>query len=119
MSNAADLRGEVTWKEPQLGTGHEKVARVHQIFGAFYGAMALLFLGVFLVSDSRDDGRMAVLIFVIPALVHGLLAFGAIRRHGWSRVASLIMGVLMLPGIPIGTIAGIYLIRHAKSSWSR
>lgn len=119
MSNTTDLRGDVAWKEAPLDNANEKVARVHQILGGLYGVMAVVFLGAYLMSGPRGVEWVAALVIAVPALVHGLLALGALKRNGGSRVASLIVGVLMLPGFPIGTAVGVYLIRHSSASWSR
>jgi hypothetical protein len=52
---------------------------------------------------------IAVLIAVatVPSFLAG---YGLLRRRSWAKSASLVAGVLNLPGLPVGTAVGIYAI---------
>lgn len=43
----------------------------------------------------------------IPGIIGGI---GLLKRKYWSKILILILGILNLPGIPIGTALGIYTI---------
>jgi hypothetical protein len=115
MSDALDMRG-VQWTGPRDNGYGDKVARVHRALAVLY---ALLALGIFAAmwSDATAGAPWLALIIGLPAILHGAIAVGAFKRQGWSRVASILVGVLMLAGFPIGTILGIYLIRYASPGW--
>ena len=42
---------------------------------------------------------------------------GARRRRQWARRASIVMCILMLPGVPIGTVIGVYLLFYLWDGW--
>ena len=56
-------------------------------------------------------------IVVASVAFHLAIWWGAKQRKGWARVLSLISGILSLPGFPVGTIVGVYLIYLAWSKW--
>ena len=50
-------------------------------------------------------------ILLVSLSVPGIIAgFGLLRYQGWARILALVLGVLNLPGFPVGTILGIYTI---------
>ena len=51
------------------------------------------------------------------AVLHAVLARASRLRQPWARVASLVMGCLLLVAFPIGTLAGIFLIFACASPW--
>jgi hypothetical protein len=81
-------------------------------------------LGLFLLLAgtgiiSQDETALTVLMLV-AIFVAGLLAllslpellagYGLLRMKNWGRILALILGVLNLPGFPIGTLLGIYTL---------
>jgi len=46
-------------------------------------------------------------LFSIPEIIAGI---GLLKRRPWSRILTLILGVLSLLEIPIGTAVGIYTL---------
>lgn len=83
-------------------------------------AAGLLFLIVFgsgLISGDRTAigvtfivaATIAVLLLVlsVPGIIAG---FGLLKYKPWARILALILGVLNLPGFPLGTLLGIYTL---------
>jgi hypothetical protein len=95
---------------------HQKAMGAHRMLGIFYGGLALLVLGIAVFSGDAAWGP-AMLALFIPAAFHGVIALGAARANPVAQVFSVLTGVLMLLGFPIGTVIGIYLLRNA--SWDR
>ena len=48
-----------------------------------------------------------LIILAIPNILGGI---GLLKRKKWARILVLILGCLNLPGIPFGTILGVYTI---------
>lgn len=48
-----------------------------------------------------------IVVFSVPGIIAG---FGLLRYQAWARILALVLGVLNLPGFPIGTILGIYTL---------
>ena len=79
-------------------------------------------------SDSMAGGlafglSFGVLGFISLAVsVFGLLVARGIKaKAGWAKIAGIILGILNLPGFPLGTILGVLvlvgLINDDASSW--
>lgn len=49
----------------------------------------------------------AILLVSAPGVVAGV---GLINYQPWARILALVLGILNLPGFPIGTLLGIYTI---------
>ncbi len=87
--------------------------------------VVIVLLGVvylFVGNVGNGDALIAAMIysFVFLGIVfaaHHSIARGARERKPWARVASIIVACLMLPGFPIGTIIGIYLLVNGIPSW--
>jgi len=47
------------------------------------------------------------LILCLPSILAG---WGLLKRKPWARIVAIILGVLSLPGIPLGTAIGIYTL---------
>ena len=58
-------------------------------------------------------GVVSLLIFLI-GVVYGLPNFvagwGLLKRKSWSRILTIILGILNLVGFPLGTALGIYTL---------
>lgn len=86
----------------------------HRGLCVFYGLLGLLFIVLF---GSESEGMSIVgpaLLLLAIGLIHGAIAFGAARSAPWARVASMVVGCLMLFGFPIGTLIGAYLLTNLK-----
>ena len=94
---------------------------IHRAIAWIYGVIGVLVMLVF-ASAARlnsDWGATAVVAAIFCAVVglHVALAAGARRRSGLAKAGSIVIGVLMLAGFPIGTIVGGYLIYNAAQNW--
>lgn len=50
------------------------------------------------------------------AILHRFISKGARQRAPWARVSSNVIAVLLLPGFPLGTTIGVYLLLN--KDWS-
>ncbi len=68
-----------------------------------------------------SDDRTAITVTgIVAAVVGGILIItsvpgiiagaGLINLKPWSRIMTLVLGILNLPGFPIGTVLGIYTL---------
>ncbi|HEX7974045.1 MAG TPA: hypothetical protein VF498_06530 [Anaerolineales bacterium] len=83
-------------------------------------AAALVFLIVFgsgLISGDRTAIGVtfivaaAVAVMLLVLSVPGVIAgFGLLSFKPWARILALILGILNLPGFPLGTLLGIYTL---------
>jgi len=97
---------------------HLKAMGVHRALAILYGVIALFVFAIFAFREPRGAANFEVpLIFALPAAIHGLIAFGAARANPLAQGLSVLAALLMLLGIPIGTVIGIYLLRNAN--WQR
>ncbi|MEO8160461.1 MAG: hypothetical protein ABI588_03505 [Arenimonas sp.] len=100
--------------------GSIKAWRTHRALSWLYGFVLLAIVG-FVVSRPVTP-PMGVL-FAPMAIVLLMFAFhlvatrGARLRRPWARLASLVIGFILLIGFPVGTIIGLYLISASWSPW--
>jgi len=79
-------------------------------------------IGSVIIGTSGGEGALAGsaimggvgLIIAIISTVFGVLylltAKGITNKKNWAKVVGIILGILSLPGIPIGTILGIFIL---------
>jgi hypothetical protein len=48
-----------------------------------------------------------VFLFMLPGIIAGV---GLLKYKAWARILAIILGLLNLPGFPIGTLVGVYTI---------
>lgn len=105
----------------KMETHVKVVAWLYIILGALtLFIAALIFLVVFgsgLISGDRT--AMSVTFFVstlvglillilgLPGIIAG---FGLLNFRPWARILALALGVLNLPGFPVGTLLGLYTL---------
>ena len=93
---------------------HLKAMGVHRALAIFYGVIAFCVLAIFASTEAKGAADLGVpLIFALPVVAHGLIAFGAARANPLAQVLSVLAALLMLFAVPIGTVIGIYLLRNA------
>jgi hypothetical protein len=111
-------------RSDELMQPHVKSWRVHRVLSWLYGLIALMLLALPFVARTGEEGllpaEMAIafsfpLFFFVLALFHHFVSRGAKERKRWARIGSIILACLLLPGVPVGTIIGVYLLRN--SSW--
>lgn len=108
----------------ELTQPHVKSWRVHRILSWLYGLIALMLLALPFVARTGGEGRLSAdmaiafafpLFFFVLAAFHHFVSRGAKERKRWARIGSIVLACLLLPGVPVGTIIGVYLLRN--SSW--
>jgi len=50
---------------------------------------------------------MGIFLFSVPGIIAGI---GLFKFKEWARIFSIILGILNLPGFPIGTALGLYTL---------
>lgn len=88
------------------------------IIGLFSAAcIGVLMIGGGLISGDEIAIRATTIISIIVGLflllisAPGIIAgWGLLQYRSWARVLTIILGILNLPGVPIGTILGIYTL---------
>ena len=48
-----------------------------------------------------------IILFSVPGIIAGI---GLLNFKPWARILALVLGILNLPGFPLGTILGIYTL---------
>ena len=93
----------------------------HIILGVL-GILLAVLLGVFLVGIGMISGDTTAnnILLVIAIITGGFLALvsvpgvvagiGLLGTRRWARVLAIILGILNLPGFPIGTLLGAYTL---------
>lgn len=91
---------------------------------AWIGALgAAAMIAALLIPTVADDKPLPVeMIFVclgISALIatQFFIAYAILAHRGWGRVAGIILGLFYLPGIPLGTIVGLYVLWQLIGGW--
>ena len=83
---------------------------------AALGMFALMMSAAGLVRASEARMILPIIGTIIPMVMVGLTlpdfiaAFGLLARKRWGRILGIVVGVLNLPGFPIGTLIGGYAI---------
>lgn len=107
----------------QVLTGARKTAStVHRVLGWFY--FVLMFLtAIFYIAlgnpVSATDYPM-LLVLALPAMIHLVTAEGLTKGKPWARPVSIVVGVVLLVGFPIGTVLGVILLSQMlKKEWKQ
>ena len=74
-------------------------------------------VGCFLLAAGVAAGFISFL--VIFGIVFMVLAVGVKKRKEGVRVLARVLGCLLIPFFPIGTVAGIVLIRYLGEDWDK
>jgi len=65
------------------------------------------------LTGSAIMGGVGLIIAIISAVfgvLYLLTAKGITNKKNWAKIVGIILGILSLPGIPIGTILGIFIL---------
>ncbi len=104
--------------EEVLAKARKTASTVHRILGWMY--FILLAIPTFLVFIGRDfNGHAYMLILLLPATIHLLAAEGLVKKKSWARPLSIVIGIVILIGFPIGTLCGIIILTQMfKKEWN-
>jgi len=89
------------------------------IFGAIVLALILGGAAGIITADTDADAAIAVPIigltgvalvtFLLTLSIPGIIiGFGLLKLRPWARIAGIVVSILMLTGIPFGTVLGVY-----------
>lgn len=81
------------------------------IYGLTYGSELMI---MSMMLSGKLIGAFGGLLFAI--LLH-FTSNGLLNHKKWARITTIILGILMLFGFPIGTIVGIFLIYGTTKGW--
>lgn len=102
---------------------HQKAGRVIRLM-AWLGIVGVVGIGAAILLPAMTTGKpppieLTLLIVAAAGLVAALFVVaGAVMRHAtWGRYAGIAYGLISLPGIPIGSIVGLYIIWHLAFGW--
>ena len=101
---------------------NKSLSRIHLGFAIFYGLVAALLCTLHLAGDHASASGVLILAGICgaPLLLHAAALSGVRNGRPWGRNLSRGLGVLLLFAVPIGTIAGVFiLMRTGKVDWER
>ena len=93
---------------------------IHHVIAWIYGVIGVGLTLILASAFSKSGLGLAAAIgafFGAMTLLHAALSAGARRRNKVARVGSVVVGVLMLAGFPVGTIVGGMLIFNGLQDW--
>jgi hypothetical protein len=96
-----------------------KVFRVHRALYWFYLVLLIIIAALIVTHLDQLDLALVVPLVLLAALflVHFVTARGAKACTRWGRICSMVIGVILLVGFPIGTIIGVYLLANTWRPW--
>jgi MFS family permease len=103
---------------------HQKAGRVIRLMAwlavvATVGIGAAVLLPALSARGALPLELLIMLAFIAAFAVGLFFVAGAVMRHKtWGRVAGIVYGLLSLAGFPIGTIIGLYILRHLVLGWN-
>jgi hypothetical protein len=98
---------------------HLYAAGAHRTIAGIYGTIFVLAAIFFAVTTHSPLLGAATALVPGAFLVglHLLVARGAEQCKPWARVTSIVLGLLFLPGFPIGTGIGIWVLLNSLAPW--
>src|SRR5688572_17815324 len=101
---------------------HLKAWRLHRILSWIY-VLLLLVVGYLAFSGDGpvqfDRLMLTGGLLLVLAVFHAWLGNASLGRRPWARVASILIGFLLLAAFPIGTIIGFFLIAASWNPWTQ
>ncbi|MBU8975378.1 MULTISPECIES: hypothetical protein [unclassified Lysobacter] len=100
-------------QQARAAHAHRTVAGIHCVIAVMAAIFAYL-----MTRQAPLLGALALAApFAVLAAVHFAVASGAEQCRSWARTASTVLGVMMLPLIPLGTAIGLYLLYNTRGEW--
>ena len=94
---------------------YQSLKKIHFGLGLFYLAIFGL-VYVFAYEDLTPSGRVWIpLVTILFPTIQFLVANGCRLESEMARIASMIIGVVMLPLFPVGTILGLVILQQSRS----
>ncbi len=103
---------------------YQKAGRVIRLMG-WLGVVGTVGVGAAVLIPSLSAGghipiEFAIVLGLLLATTASLFIIGAavMRRATWGRYAGIVYGIISLPGVPIGTLVGGYLLWQLTIGWN-
>jgi hypothetical protein len=97
---------------------HFEVASMHRVFAWFFLGLGVVLGAALFFTDSSYISVVGVVSLMgLLALLHRVISVGAEDCRPWARKATLVVGAVYLPGIPVGTLIGGLLIYLSIDPW--
>lgn len=94
--------------------GYEKAGRSIIAIGVLYLVAMVI---VMIMPGASEKYIFGALILFGVGVLHFFIG-KAIKAHkNWGKIGGIIIGILYLPGFPIGTLIGIYIIYSLLKDW--
>ena len=104
------------WKGPSHSS---KTAGVHRILSILYAVISALAIAALLFTHRAASPNFWAGTAILLALsgTHFVVGTAAEKGRSWARIPSILLALPLLAAIPVGTIAGIYILRNSIPSW--
>lgn len=101
---------------------HVKVLGWLYIIFGIIGLFSAVCIGTLMIGGGFISGdEIAIRVTTIISIIVGLFlllvsapgiiaGWGLLQYRSWARILTIILGILNLPGVPIGTILGVYTL---------
>src|SRR5581483_7409209 len=96
-----------------------KVFRVHRALSWLYGGFLIIIATLIATHLDQFDPVvfLPIALLLVAFLAHFLTARGAKACKPWGRICSIVIAIILLFGLPVGTIIGIYLLVNTWQPW--
>ncbi|MFZ6680971.1 hypothetical protein [Undibacterium sp. Tian12W] len=96
------------------------LVRIHKLLLIPYVIIWLVLALIPVVSGvdvSLKPAIFSTACFIVPILLHFFAMRGAREGKKWGCTLSKLIGIICLPGFPVLTTLGIYILRHTGERW--
>ena len=101
---------------------NDELSRMHRALAFFYVATFILLSIYFFAMNPAafwTDAWAVVMLFGVIVSLHFAAAKGVETSKWWARAISVVFGVVLLVGFPIGTAIGGYLLYLSIGVWQK
>ena len=101
-----------------------KVFRAHRAISWLYGAIGAGLTAVIVFALLKGDGHAlamlpGAMVFALLFAAHHFTARSCKQGKRGGRIASIVIACVMLIGVPVGTLIGIYLLSNTWRPWPK
>ncbi|HEY5804350.1 MAG TPA: hypothetical protein VIT90_11710 [Lysobacter sp.] len=97
---------------------HAKAASAHRMIAGIY-CVVMVLATIFIYAAVKQNPAMVAAVIAAPlailAFAHFAIAGSVDACKG--RTASLVLGAVTMLVVPIGTVIGIYIVKHSLAEW--
>lgn len=124
LANGGNEVSNDSSSRPACAPAQAKAGRLLRFLGWFQvvSGGVLAFLGLAGASVRRYNLSVLLIAGVVVAGIGGFhlrVGRGVVTGEPWARTAAIVLGVLMLPSLPIGTVFGGFILYYLFSDRSK